>query len=449
MRLWLIPILWSFFITMPNTIVAQAYMPEPLSLKAQAELRDHWLELRLDRLVPSLMQEHKIDVWLIIASEYNEDPVIRTLLPATWMAARRTTILVFARNKQTQTVDRLAIARYDVGRFFKSAWNPDIEPDQFKRLAELIQSYAPERIGINTSYDFSHANGLTHTEFQQLSQALNPTYRTRLVSAEGLAVNWLETRIQEELDAYPYINRIAHRIIDEGLSEKVILPWVTKTSDLQWWYRERIHALGLTAWFHPSVDVQREDRTNQTLRSFAGPTDESIILPGDLIHIDFGITYLGLNTDTQRNAYVLKAGETEAPEGLREALRQGNRLQDILTQNFKLGRSGNEVLRMSLEQAKKEGLQPSIYTHPIGYHGHAAGPTIGMWDKQNGVPGDGDYKLRANTAYAIELNVTVKIPEWNNKAIRMKLEENALFDGEKVVYTDGRKTELILIPRRP
>jgi methionine aminopeptidase len=270
-----------------------------------------------------------------------------------------------------------------------------------------------------------------------------------LVSAEGLAVNWLETRIQEELDAYPYINRIAHRIIDEGLSEKVILPGVTKTSDLQWWYRERIHALGLAAWFHPSVDVQREDRTNQTLRSFAGPADESIILPGDLIHIDFGITYLGLNTDTQRNAYVLKAGETEAPEGLREALRQGNRLQDILTQNFKLGRSGNEVLRMSLEQAKKEGLQPSIYTHPIGYHGHAAGPTIGMWDKQNGVPGDGDYKLRANTAYAIELNVTVKIPEWNNKAIRMMLEENAMFDGDKVHYTDGRKTELILIPRRP
>jgi len=428
---------------------APSYLPEPLSLRAQAELRDHWLELRLERLVPSLMQEHKIDLWLIIASEYNEDPVIRTMLPATWMAARRTTILVFAYNQKTQRIDRLAISRYDVGRFFKSAWNPDVEPDQFKRLAELIQEYAPERIGINTSTDFSHANGLTHTEYLQLVQALDPAYRSRLVSAEPLAVNWLETRIKEEMEAYPYINRIAHHIIEEGLSEKVILPGVTKTSDLQWWYRERIHSLGLTAWFHPSVDVQRDDRTDGALGSFAKPADESIILPGDLIHIDFGITYLGLNTDTQRNAYVLKPGEREAPQGLQEALRQGNRLQDILTDHFRIGRTGNEILRMSLEQAKKEGLKPSIYTHPIGYHGHAAGPTIGMWDKQNGVPGDGDYKLRAQTAYAIELNVTVNIPEWNNKPIRMMLEENALFDGKKVYYTDSRKTALILIPRQP
>ena len=427
---------------------AQSVMPEVLSLKQQAEVRDAWLEERLVTIVPDLMKRENIDMWLVIASEYNEDPVIRTMLPATWMAARRTTILVFATNKTDGTIERLAVARYDIGRFFKSAWNPDTDPDQFKRLANIIAEYDPSRIGINTSTDYSHANGLTHTEYLQVFDSLPVKYQSRLVSAEALAVGWLETRTESEMAAYQIVNRIAHHIVEEGLSEKVILPGVTTTADLQWWYRERIQELGLTAWFHPSVDVQRATREDIVGQSFASRPPEDVIQPGDLVHMDFGITYLGLNTDTQRNAYILKPGETEPPAGLQAAFKKGNRLQDILTGNFKVGRTGNEILRMSLDQAKAEGLRPSIYTHPIGYHGHAAGSTIGMWDKQGGVPGDGDYPMHPNTAYAIELNVTVAIPEWGNKDVRIMLEENAWFDGNVVRYIDGRKLELLLVPRK-
>ncbi len=426
---------------------AQTMLPEVLPLREQADLRDKWLYDRLNQLVPSLMQRENIDMWLIIASEYNEDPVIRTMLPATWMAARRTTILVFATNTETGEVERHAVARYDIGRFFKSAWNPDEEPDQFKRLAAIIESYNPRRIGINTSDHYSHANGLTHNEYLELTNSLVGAFRSRLVSAERLAVGWLETRTQDELAAYQIVNRIAHHIIEEGLSEKVIVPGHTTTKDLEWWYRERIQSLGLAAWFHPSVDVQRATREDQVGQSFASRPGEDVIMPGDLVHMDLGITYLGLNTDTQRNAYILKPGETEPPKGLQAAFKRGNRLQDILTEHFVTGRTGNQILSMSLEKAKAEGLRPSIYTHPIGFHGHAAGPTIGMWDKQGGVPGSGDYPLFPNTVYAIELNVTESIPEWGNKDVRIMLEENAWFDGVQVRYVDGRRAELILVPR--
>ena len=168
---------------------------------------------------------------------------------------------------------------------------------------------------------------------------------------------------------------------------------------------------------------------------------------GDLIHIDFGITYLRLNTDTQQHAYVLKPGETDAPAGLKNALKIGNRLQDILTENFKTGRSGNAILTAALDQAKSEGIKATIYTHPIGFHGHAAGPTIGLWDQQGGVPGRGDYSLFPNTAHSIELNAAVKIPEWDDKEVRIMLEEDAFFTGQDVWYIDGRQTDLILIPR--
>jgi Xaa-Pro aminopeptidase len=250
------------------------------------------------------------------------------------------------------------------------------------------------------------------------------------------------------MTVYPQINRIAHYIVAEGLSEKVITPGVTTTQDVQWWYREKIRDLNLTTWFHPSVSVQRSENERHT-GDFSDyfADDSDVIMPGDLIHIDFGIEYLGLSTDTQRNAYVLRPGETDAPEGLKEALATGNRLQDIFTAEFETGRTGNEILASSLEKAESEGINATIYTHPIGYHGHAAGPTIGLWDQQDGVPGKGDYPLYPNTAHSIELNAEVHVPEWD-RTVRIMLEEDAFFDGDSIRYIDGRMKELYLIPRQ-
>jgi Xaa-Pro aminopeptidase len=414
-----------------------ASLPLILPMETRAAVIDRWLADRVETVLPSLMRRAGIDLWLIIGREYNEDPVLKTMLPATWLSARRRTMLLIFDPGEGSPLETLAVARYDVGEVFKQSWNSDTQPDQWARLAELIEERAPTRIGINVSEHFALADGLTETEGALLRQALPARYRDRLVSAEPLAIGWLETRTPAEMTVYRQICAIAHAIIAEGFSTSAVQPGVTTTADLQWWFRERVRALGLTAWFHPTVSIQRDDPLPES-----GP---HTILPGDLLHVDFGISYLRLNTDTQQHAYVLRAGETAAPARLTNALAVGNRLQDILTANFVAGRSGNEILAATRTQAIAEGIEPSIYTHPIGYHGHAAGPTIGLWDQQEGVPGNGDYPLYPDTAHSIELAAIFRDEE-GNETLRIKLEEDAFFDGESVSYIDGRQKDLLLIP---
>ncbi|TRX56284.1 aminopeptidase P family protein [Fulvivirga sp. M361] len=426
---------------------AQSSYPAILSMQKRAETVDRLLEDKIQTVLPSLMRRTGIDMWIVISREYNEDPVIETLLPATWLAARRRTILVMYDRGEKDGIECLAVARYNVGSTFEKAWDKEREPDQWKRLAQIIEKRDPKQIGINKSEAFGLADGIVATDLEEFNQILPHKYKNRIVSAEKLALGWLETRTPAEMMIYPQICRIAHEIIDEAFSEKVIQPGVTSTEDVVWWMREKIRDLKLTTWFHPTVSIQRDDpQSFDHLRSFSKRPEKNIILPGDLIHVDFGITYLRLNTDTQQHAYVLRRGETEAPHYLKTAFARGNRLQDIFTKNFKEGKTGNEVLRESREQAIAEGIKPSIYTHPIGYHGHAAGTTLGMWDQQGGVPVTGDYPLHLNTAYSIELNAATYIKEWN-KEIRIMLEEEAFFDETGVNYIDGRQTELLLIPR--
>ena len=386
-----------------------------------------------------------MDMWIIIAREYNEDPVIRTMLPATWLNARRRTILVIRNPGNGLPLETYAVARYDVGEVFKKAWDPEAQPDQYKALADLIKTKDPKKIGLNKSEFFAQADGLTATEYNLFKNALPRKYQSRIVSAEQVAIGWLETRSAKEMEVYPDICRIAHDIIKEGFSANVITPGITTTDDVVWWYRERIRDLNLVTWFHPTVDIQRADKQDfNFLEAFSKDKADNVIRPGDLLHVDFGITYLGLNTDTQQHAYVLMPGETRAPNFLVKALGVGNRLQDILTDQFKTGRTGNEMLLSALKQAKEEGINPQIYTHPIGYYGHGSGPTIGMWDKQEGVPVNGDYPLFPNTAYSIELNAKVHIKEWG-KEVAIMLEEDALFDGKTCDYIDPRQTEMIII----
>lgn len=418
-----------------------------LTQREQAELIDSWLDVRINSLLPQLMTETGIDMWIVISREYNEDPVIRTMLPATWMAARRRTILVMYQPKPNSPLETYAIARYDVGKAFKRAWNPEQQPDQWKALIDLVASKNPQKIGLNYAKDYGHADGLTYSEHQAFVNQLPNALKSKVVSAQTLAVRWLETRTEQEMSTYRHVQQLAHDIIQEGLSEKVITPGKTTTEDVVWWYREKIKEMKLDTWFHPTVDIQRPDpSSNEANRSFAVRPSEMTIMPGDLLHIDFGITYLRLNTDTQELAYVLKPGETEVPVFLQKAFEIGNRLQDILTENYVAGRTGNEILRASRQKMESEGIRGSIYTHPLGFYGHSAGPTIGMWDNQGDTPGAGDFPLHANTGYAIELNAVVYVEEWK-KDVRIMLEEGAFFDGEKVTYYNGRQKKILSIPR--
>lgn len=431
-----------------KTFAQNSYFPVTLNMKERAEVIDAWLEERVETVLPEIMRRSGIDMWVIIAREYNEDPVITTLLPATWQAARRTTILVAYDPGEDKPLETFGISRYNTGEIFKTEWNRESQPDQWRALAEMISSKDPEKIGINKSNTFGLADGLSATHYDQLMEALPKKYQSRLVSAEAIAIGWLETRTNSEMIVYQNIVRMAHQIIAEGFSEKVIHPGITTTDDVVWWYRDRIRELGFTTWFHPSVSIQRADRESfDHLATFSEDMNPKTILPGDLLHVDLGITYLRLNTDTQQHAYVLRPGENTAPDYLKSTFRKANRVQDILASSFKTGATGNDILKAALDQCKAEDIKGAIYTHPLGYHGHAAGPTIGLWDQQNGVPGQGDYRLYENTAYAIELNASTFLEEWN-KEIRIMLEEDAFFDGKNVRYIDGRQTELMIIPRK-
>lgn len=434
-------ILFSFLFISVVTITFAQY-PVILTQREQAKVIDELLEDRVRTVLPSLMRREGFDMWVVISSEYNEDPVIRTFLPATWFAARRTTMLVMFDRGADKEVECLAVSRYDVGKIFKRAWDPDAQPDQWAQLAKLIDERNPKKIGVNFSDHYGHADGLTFSHHKKMANALAKKHQGKVVSAEKLAVGWLETRTEREMIIYQQICRIAHDIIAEGFSEHVIHPGITTTDDVVWWYREKIKELKLDTWFQPSVSIQR----NESEAIMSKRPQPYVILPGDLLHVDFGITYLRLNTDTQQHAYILKPGETDAPDYLKMAFARGNKLQDILTGNFKAGKTGNQVLAESRQQAIEQGITPSIYTHPIGFHGHAAGTTIGMWDMQGGVPYTGDYPLHYNTAYSIELNASVYIQEWK-KEIRIQLEEDGYFDESGFRYIDGRQRELLVIPR--
>ncbi len=418
-----------------------------LPLREQARVIDEITAERIDRLLPTLMQRTGIDMWVIISREYNEDPILKTMLPATWLSARRTTMLVFYYNAATRQYDKLAIARYDVGTTIKASWDMQRFPNQWDALMDIITSRAPKKIGLNYSPHFGHADGIDHTHYELLMQKLPTALKSRVVSAEPLGVAWLETRTPREMQYYTQLVNMTHKIIEEGFSEKVITPGITTTDDVVWWFRQKIRDMGLDTWFHTSVAVQRSDSNSfEHLRSFSNRPKDDVILPGDLIHCDIGISYLRLNTDIQQHAYLLRPGETDAPAGIKAAFAKTNRLQDILTSQYQLGRTGNEVLRLALLQAKAEGIQATIYTHPLGLHGHAAGPTVGLWDQQGGVPGSGDYPIYYNTAYSIELNAASDIPEWK-KSIRIMLEEDGYFDETGFRYINGRQRQLYLVPR--
>ncbi|MDO6416806.1 M24 family metallopeptidase [Sphingomonas sp. BIUV-7] len=427
---------------LPMSDVEQASPAPPfiLGIRDRAALENAILAERLDTVVPAIMRAQKIDMWVLVAREYFEDPVVATMLNAESLHARRRTILIFFDPGAGKPIERLTVSRYGLGGLFQPAWDPDKQPDQWKAVAEIVAARNPKAIAINTSSLSAFADGMTLSQYKDLTAALPQAARDRIVSGEKLAIGWLQTRSPMEMQAYPGILRLAHSIIADAFSRKVITPGRTTADDVVWWYRQRLSDLGLVPWFHPSIGVIRKG-------SAAMLEGDTIIQPGDLLWTDFGITYLRLNTDTQHLAYVLKQGETEAPAGLRAGLRAANGVQDALLSSFRVGATGNEVLAAARAKAIAAGLKPSIYSHPLGYHGHAAGPAIGFWDDQRGDE-RGSTPIAPNTTWSIELAAYLAVPEWGGQEVQFRAEENAYFDGTRVRFLDGRQTAIRLIPNK-
>ena len=435
---------WVLLLCWTATFAAQA-QPGVVAFADRPEVENRLLEERLEQLLPRLMREQGIDLWLVIAREYNDDPVFLSLVPKPRFTARRTTMLLFHDRGPEAGVERLTISRYPLGTLYQAAWEGGDLEAQWRRLAEVITERDPEKIAVNVSATWPVADGLSHGLHSQLQEALGDGLSQRLVSAESLVVRWLETRTVAEVEVWQRAVAIARDTIAEAFSQRVIAPGVTTLGEVAWFIRQRFETAGLAPWFHPDVNRQWQE-ADYGDTPFLGIGDpDMVIRRGDLLHTDVGLCYLGLCTDTQEMAYVLKLDETDAPPGLAAAMAVGNRWQDALTGEFQTGRSGNEILAAAQRRLAAMDINHAIYSHPLGVYGHGPGPTIGMWDNQGPTLGRGDWPLYPMTGYAIEGSVTVAIPEWGGKPAQMKLEQSAVFDGEQVHYLAGRQTRLHLI----
>jgi len=421
--------------------LAAAQVTRPFgTLREQAVEQQRWLETRLTTVLPMLMRKHGVDMWVVPMREYNEDPVFSSLVSPTTFAARRRTIYVFfdqcaARPARAGcTVERIALGGTSQGGLYEAvrstapaagpagtrgAVRAELWGDaQWQVLKRAIEARNPRVIAIDRSRTFAFSDGLSSGELEGMSEALGRRWTSRFRNAEALPLELIATRLPAERTFYERLTREAWTVIETAFSNAVITPGVTRTSDVVWWMRQQVNDLGLGTWFQPSVEVQRRGATEAQLG------DDPIIQRGDVLHCDFGITALRLNTDTQHMGYVLREGESAPPAGIMNALRRSNRLQDIVVEELRAGRTGNEVLRASLARMRAEGIDGTIYSHPIGMHGHGAGPLVGLWDYQTGVPGRGDARVIPNMWYSIELQATSPVPEWDGQRLRSAQEED-------------------------
>jgi len=447
---------------LPQGAAAQPPPERPFgTLREQAAMQQEWLQKRLDTFLPGLLRKHGIDLWVVPMREYNEDPVFLAITSAQTFAARRRTIYVFfdkcaatGEPPSPSCVERIALGGSSQGGIFEARRSTKAAAgdvgrgrqaelwgdEQWQALLAVVEERNPKLIGIDRSTLFAFSDGLSSGELEGMSRALGEKWTVRYRNAEALPLELIASRLPEEEAFFRRMQELVWSLSQEMFSSRAITPGKTKTSGLVWWWRQRVNDLGLGTWFQPSVDVQRKGKSAAELG------DDPVIERGDVLHSDLGITAARLNTDTQHLAYVLLPGEADAPTGLQRALANANTLQDIVIDELRPGRTGNEILAASRARMKQQGIDGTIYSHPIGLHGHGAGPIIGLWDYQDGVAGRGDAMLIPSMWWSIELQATTPVPEWGGEPVRMAQEEDAIVDaGGSVRWALRRQEKLFLV----
>lgn len=399
-------------------------------LREQAVERQAWVTERVTEVLPALMEEYGVRMWILSMREYAEDPVFWSITSPTTFAARRRSIYVFHRAPDGR-FERLALGGTDQGGIFRAFRSSRPAPtedtgelwgdEQWRLLRELVEDRDPANIVLNIDEDWAFADGLGAGEREALERALGPEYVARVRREPRLAVDYIAHRIPAMMPRYRQITETVHAIIAEAFSNAVISPGTTTAEDVVWWLREKVLSLGWDTWFQPSVGIQRRGLEDMA-------TGATAIERGDVLWTDFGVVAMGLSTDTQHMGYVLREGETDVPDGLKACLANSNRLQEIVLAQMNPGQSGNQILAAARAHMQTEGISGTIYNHPIGDYGHGAGPLIGRWDAQEGVPVRGDALLRPSTWHSIELQATTNIPEWDDQPVRCMQEEQAYVD---------------------
>jgi Xaa-Pro aminopeptidase len=419
--------------------------PSVLSIRERAAIVHRITAKRLDTLIPRLMRETGFDMWIVSCNEDNLDPIFETMIPyENWNPI--TQILVFFDQGPEKGVERLNVSRTDTQGLFKNAWDAAAFDQkkgegQWEALGRIVRERDPKRIGLNEGEVQWAAGGLTSVLKKRIVEAVGPKYAARLRSAEALVTPWGETLLDEEAEIMERAAALSRSIIADMFSAKVVTVGQTTAEDLRWYYWQRVADLGLKVSFSPFVSIR--GRSPKDVERWG--KDDKIIRPGDLLHCDVGIKYMRWNSDHQEMAYVLRPGETDAPETFKKLMAEANRLQDVYCGEFKAGLTGNELLGRILAKARELGIPgPRVYSHSLGLFLHEPGPLIGLpWEQVNN-PGRGDVKLVPMSTFVCELSVTGPVPEWGMD-FRVPLEQDILFDGERAFFLAGRQTAFHLI----
>jgi len=441
-------ILTLFAFTPVGAVIASPgqKLPSVLSIRDRAGLVFGITQKRLDQLLPKLMREAGLDMWIIACNEDNLDPVFETMMPyENWCPI--TQIIVFYDRGLEKGVERLNVSRTDTQGLFQNvwdaaAWDTKKKESQWDCLGRIVRERNPKKIGLNEGEVQWLAGGLTTVLKKRIVEAIGPNYASRIQLAEPLATLWCETLLDEEIDVMKQAAAISRAIIAEMFSNRVVTPGQTTADDLRYFYWQKVGDLGLKVSFSPFVSIR--GRHPKDVEKYG--KGDKVIRPGDLLHCDVGLKYMRYISDHQEMAYVLRIGETDAPETFKKLMAEANRLQDIFCGEFKAGLSGNEMLGRMLKKAGDLGIRgPRIYSHSLGYFLHEPGPLIGLPWEQVKNEGRGDVKLVLNSCFTAEMSITMPVPEWGGVDFRLPLEQDVAFMKDGVHFLDGRQTAFHLI----
>lgn len=418
-------------------------LPRLLTLREQQAVREGWLRTRLDTMLLPMMRRHGLSMWIVVTEEFHEDPVVPYVAPPIPYVGRRD-FLIFA-DRGGERLDRLALVRYPeehLRRFFEILNPPGREIAA--TLRRVVEERDPSTIGLNTGGTRGATGGLTHDAHQFLAETLGEKYAARFRPAAPLITEYMDTRLPGELEHYRTAVAVTDLLTRRAFSNEVIRPGRTTVGDVRFWLLQQVNALGLGVWFQPDLRVQRRNREAGKTQQFLSVAEEAVVIErGDVIHVDFGLNYMGLSTDWQKHAYVLLPGERDAPEGLRRALQNTNRLQDALFRHALPGKSGGEVYEATMADMKREGIEAMIYSHSVGNQGHALGAGIDF--RGASLSGPDRQLLREGSYMAIELNTSTPVPEWGGQKVTIMMEDDAYLTPGGFQWFRPRQTAFYLI----
>jgi len=418
-------------------------LPKLLSVREQQQVRESWLKKRLDTMLLPMMRQQKIDMWIVVNEEFHSDPVTEYIAPPLVYVGRRD-FFIFA-DRGGDKLDRIALVRYPEEhlKYFFEVLNPPGK-DIADTLRRIVEERKPKSIALNMGGTRGATNGLTHDAYKYLAETLGADFASRFVPAAPLIVEYMDTRLPDELETYRTAVALTDVLTRRAFSNEVIKPGKTTVGDVRWWWLQQVNNLGLGVWFQPDLRIQRQNQETGKTQQFLSVAEESTVIHrGDVIHIDCGLNYMGLSTDWQKMGYVLRDGEKDAPAGLKKALANTNRLQDALFTHIRPGAKGFEVYDATMADMKNLGVEAMIYSHSVGNQGHALGASIDFRRPTTGTPFEPAFREGSYTS--IELNTSTEVPEWGGRKVTIMMEDDAYLTKDGMKWFRPRQTAFYLI----